>query len=143
MLRQEDKRLLPDGLNRPPDQRIDPKMQTFLTLDDIAVTMKLVLKELRENADKGEELPLTGTATTTMTIIDCLKSDPYVKVKGFEIINDGANDISVSHNNSDTYKRSVVKSGESKTVSFNRPLISKIFISTSSGTSAYRLSLAW
>lgn len=130
------------NLNRPPDQRIDPKMQQFLTLDDIAVTMKLVLKELQASADEGKEYSISGTATTTIAVIDLVKNYPHKSVSGYTLINDGANNIEFTHNE---YIDNMFQAtpGQAIPKSYNRKLINRIFVRSIGGDSAYRILLLW
>ncbi len=131
------------NLNRAPSQTIDPKTASFLTLDDISTTLRLVLTEMKNERDEGMEISLPGTATTTLSIIDLIKKDPHHAVKGYILNNDGVNKIRVTHNDASRSDIWEVLPNESIPRMFNRKVINKIFIKSIGGDSAYRLLLLW
>lgn len=154
---------------------IEPDEAIFITLDDISRTLgKLlktqielskkesknqellssILKELQDEADEGEYMFVSGTATTdtSANITDLLAIMGH-PVKGYIIKNDGANTIQVGHNITPSSVDSNVQTAaarfypifvrESHKEMFNRKVINNIYIRTASGTSAYRLWLLW
>lgn len=154
---------------------IEPDASIYVTLDDISQKfskllktqaeflktasrneklLSSILKELRDEADEGEYLFVSGTATTVISanITDLLAIMGH-PVKGYIIKNGGANTIQVGHNitrssiDSNVQTASArfypVFTGEQHKEMFNRKVIRNVYIRTASGTSAYRLWLLW
>lgn len=103
-----------------------------------------ILQEQKDEADEGEYRKEDGTATTTLTKIDIEQLLGHY-VKGYTIINDGLNDIYISHNQPNTSLdvSPKVKPDEKTTFTYNRNKIKIIYLNTLSGTSDYRLTLVW
>lgn len=154
---------------------IEPDASIYVTLDDISQKfskllktqaeilkkasrdyelLSSILKELRDEADEGEYLFVSGTATTVISsnITDLLAIMGH-PVKGYIVKNDDANTIQVGHNitrssiDSNIQTASArfypVFTGEQHKEMFNRKVIRNVYIRTASGTSAYRLWLLW
>ncbi len=124
-----------------PSTTIDPATFNAITLDDIRRTMVGVLTELRNEADKGEKWFYDGTATPTLKVYDFSKDPPYHAVKGYIIHNDGTNTIEFTHNRNDNFD--TLKPNESIPISYNRGAITKFFLRSVGGNSAYRLWFLW
>lgn len=135
--------MVSEGYNRPPDQVLNPRLQQFVTLDDISVTLRKVLKELSDEADVGEKEFYSGTATTTIAVIDLTKVAPYHPVKSFTLANDSADDIYFTHNNTNNSNMNIVRQNETIPITYNRRVINKIFLKTLAGSSNYRVTLYW
>lgn len=164
---------MPQAKNKP--DIIDADKAIFVTLDDISRNFKKllktqaellktasenqellssILKELRDEADEGEYMFVSGTATTdpSLNITDLLATLGF-PVKGYTIKNDGANTLEVGHNitrssiDSNVQTASArfypVIAGERHKEMFNRKVIRNVYIRTNVGTSAYRLWLLW
>lgn len=127
----------------------------------ISILLDVILKELRDEADKGEYYLVQGTATTTITdnVIDipAVLGMPEFKVKAYIIINDGkANNLRVGHNVTTGMITSAtdivgqtrnkffnVLPGENIKITYNRKVIENIYVIANTGTSAFRLWLLW
>lgn len=125
------------------EERIDPKLQTFITLDDISVTLRQVLKELKDARDEGGKWFYKGTVGTDFTIIDFLKQPPYHEIKSYSLSNDSADDIYFSHNDADNASMNITRQNETIPIIYNRRVVSKLFMKTVSGSSSYRLAVYW
>ena len=115
-----------------------------------------ILNEQKAEADEGEVLRLSGTATTTtFTIVNTI-TDPRHPVKAFEFINDGNNSVYVGFNvvqssegadttdvTNDLPRFDLVKTTETLKYSYNRRKIRNIYLLSQNGNSAYRLKLIW
>jgi len=154
---------------------IEPGASIYVTLDDIsrkfskllqtqAELLKIlsrdhellssILKELRDEADEGEYMFMSGTATTdpAANITDLLAIMGH-PVKGYIVKNDGANTIQVGHNITRSSIDSNIQTasarfypvfiGEQHKEMFNRKVIRNVYIRTAAGTCAYRLWLLW
>jgi len=163
--------------NKTPDDFILEKDETYVVLDDInnnLITLieiqvknqeiltdtqkiqKQILRELKDEADKGEILRLNGTATTTeFTIVNTI-TDPGYPVKAFELTNDGDNPIYVGFNvvpsgegadiidvTNDISRFELIAAGEDVLYKYNRHKIRNIYLLAHTGNSDYRLKLTW
>lgn len=136
-------------------QEISRKLSTLTkSIEAVKELDKAILKELRDEADKGEYIIVSGTASTDLSanITDLLAVQGH-PVKGYIIKNDGANTLQVGHN---ITKSSIdsniptasarfyqVFAGEQHKEMFNRKVIRNVYVRTSAGTSAYRMWLLW
>ncbi len=103
-----------------------------------------ILAELKSTSDEGETRFISTTATTTVTIYDFEKDrDPYHNIKSILMKNDGAVTVQFAINNPDTVHFSDLKPDEAIPIKFNQRKISKLFIKTSSSTSAFRMWYSW
>lgn len=154
-----------------PKQIVEPFTFQAVTLDDISVKLsqlidisilnhKLlnsVLKELKDEADKGGYIRLAGTVTTNQfVIIDTFRA-PNHPVKGYIVRNDGANPIFVAHNASldsntgiepfevasDTTRFETIHPNEDVRFRYNRNTIKNVYLLASGGDSTYRCWLVW
>ncbi len=130
-------------LNKSPSQTIDPKTASFLTLDDISTTMRLVLAEFKNQRDEGKKWIINGTASTSLTILDLIKTEPHHAVKSYLINNDGTNIIYISHNDINDNQLWPVEKNESYIVQYKTNIIDRIYIKTLTGNSVYRLQYTW
>lgn len=100
-----------------------------------------ILDVMTASVDAGEYRIITGTATTTVTIYDFEKEQPYHPVKGYTIKNDSTTTINVAINDSSKFFE--LRAKESDTITDVEATIKKIFINTDSGTADYRLRVLW
>lgn len=154
---------------------IEPGASVYVTLDDISRKFSIllktqaevlkktsrysellssILKELRDEADEGEYMFMSGTATTVLSanITDLLAVMNH-PVKGYLIKNDGANTLEVGHNITPSSIDSNIPTasarfypvfiGEQHKEMFNRKVIRNVYIRTAAGNSAYRMWLLW
>ncbi len=163
--------------NKTPDDFILEKDESYVVLDDIngnlitlieiqvknqeilletQKTQKRILHELRAEADDGEVLRLSGTATTTeFTIVNTI-TDPGHPIKAFDVTNDGANSLYVGFNvvisgegadivdvTNSLSRFDLLANKESLKYSYNRHKIRNIYLLASGGDSNYRLKLIW
>lgn len=155
---------------------IEPGASIYVTLDDISQKFsKLlqtqaellkkasrdhelfssILKELRDEADEGEYMFMSDTATTdpAANITDLLATMGH-PVKGYLVKNDDlVNTLEVGHNITPSSIDSNIQTasarfyplfhGEQHREMFNRKVIRNVYIRTAAGTAAYRLWLVW
>lgn len=106
------------------------------------MTLKDILVELQSRRDAGDYEYVTGTASTTLKVIDVENVAPYHKVKGFILKNDdGTDTIQFAFNNNTKFTD--VQAREDLKWSNNDQVISKFFIRTGSGLANYRLWYYW
>lgn len=107
-------------------------------------TLTQILEELRSEIDEGLGYTYTGTATTTLTVIDLAKGEPYHPVRAIIFKNTGATTIKFAINNGAlAYRRSVDgNSVYNRSHPKGRP-INKFFLQTDSGSSTYELEVLW
>jgi len=115
-----------------------------------------ILKELKNEADEGEVMRLSGTVTTTeFTILNTI-TDPGHPIKAFEFNNDGENSIYVGFNvvlsgegadiidvTNNLSRFDLIQPTEDISYSYNRRKIRNIYLLSSGGDSTYRLKLIW
>lgn len=141
------------------NDKIKPDIFIATTLDEISRKLGMIvdtnsklLKELVDERDEGEYLRREGTASTTMTTFDILGILGF-PVKGYEIHNDGNNNIVFAHNltlsltlsNVDTsnVRFSTLLVGDNIRFIYNRKIVRNIYLKTNTGTSDFRLWLLW
>ena len=119
--------------------------------------LSIIQREVLAEADSGEFLRRTGTATTTQFVIIDTNVAPGHLIKGYTVINDGPNNIYVGHNmaisseldvdiidvTSDTSRFAQVLPGEDIKFIFNRRRIRNVHILASGGNSTFRAWLTW
>jgi hypothetical protein len=159
--------------NKPkPKEIVDPLTLQVTTLDDISVKLSklidittinqkylnAILKEQRIEADEGQELTQNGTALSTeFTFIDIGQLKQGLKVKGFELANDGVDNAiyfawnqtqgglqpSLDDPTSSLTKFRLLQPGDSIKIIFNRKIIRNVSIIGQGGSSTYRLWMVW
>lgn len=105
------------------------------------ILLQKILDVMTASVDAGEYRIIKDTATTTVTIYDFEKEQPYHPVFGYIIVNDSTTTINVAVNDSSKFYE--LKAKESDTITRKEATIKKIFINTDSGTAAYRLRVLW
>ncbi len=119
--------------------------------------LAVIEEEILAEADSGEFLRRTGTVTTTQFVIIDTNVAPGHLVRGYTVINDGANIIYVGHNmaisseldadiidvTSDTARFAQVLPGEDIKFIFNRQRIRNVHILSVGGNSTFRAWLTW
>lgn len=138
---------------------VKPNIFIATTMDEISRKLGIlvdtnnkILKELTDERDQGEYLRREGTASTTLTTFDILGILGF-PVKGYEIHNDGDNNILFAHNltpslidpNIDTsnVRFSTLLVSDNIRFVYNRKIVRNIYLITTTGTSDFRLWLIW
>jgi len=151
---------------------VDPTAYPVVLLDDISVKLSklidlstlnqkylnAILKELRDEADEGQELTQDGTVLSTeFTFIDIGQLRQGLKVKSFELANDGVDNAiyfawnttqaglepGLDDTTSNLTKFRLLQPGDSIKIVFNRKVIMNIAIIGQGGSSTYRLWMVW
>lgn len=164
---------------------IDPQMATFVTLDDISIKLnklidlfkinqktlsslldyttknemrlEVIQDQILADADNGQYLRTSGTATPNRFVIIDTQISPGHMVKGYTVKNDGPNNIFVAHNAAissevdvDTVDITTLTSrfdevlpNEDIKFVYNRRTIRSVHILASGGNSTFRAWLVW
>lgn len=151
---------------------VDPTAYPVILLDDISIKLtKLlaqselnqrylasILKEFRDEADKGQELTQNGTVLSTeFSFIDLGQLRQGLRAKSFELANDGDTNAiyfawnqteaglepSLDDPNSSLTKFRLLNPGDSIKIIFNRKVIRNIALISQQDSSTYRLWLVW
>lgn len=155
-----------------PKEIIDPTAYPVILLDDLSVKLSklidlttlnrkylnAILKEQRDEADEGQELTHDGTVLSTeFEFIDIGQLRQGLRVKGFELANDGINNAiffawnttqaglqpSLDDPTSSLTKFRLLQPSDSIKIIFNRKVISNISLLGQGGSSTYRLWMVW
>ena len=155
-----------------PKQIVDPLVFQASTLDDISVKLSklisqselnrkylnAILKEQRDEADEGQELTQDGNVLSTeFTFVDIGQLRQGLRVKGFELANDGIDNAiyfawnttraglepSLDDPTSSLTKFRLLQPDDSIKIIFNRRVISNISLLGQGGSSTYRLWMVW
>lgn len=118
----------------------------------------ITAKELQEDADEGDYITKSDTVTNSDFYIIDTDVDPGHPIKAYVIFNDGANSIYVGHNvarssvgpspldanvNNPLNRFNLINNGEHFEYRVNRKTIRNIYLFASTGTSKFRITLAW
>lgn len=155
-----------------PKEIIDPTAYPTVLLDDISVKLSkllsqselnqkylnAVLKELRDEADEGQELSENGTVLSTeFTFIDIGQLRQGLKIKSFELVNDSTTNSlyfawnttkaglqpSLDDPHSSLTKFRLLQPGDSTKRVFNRKVIRNIALLGNGASIPYRLWMVW
>ena len=115
--------------------------------------IELILKEAKDRRDEGGLFFNAGTATVAETIFDIFRDFGFL-VKGYKVINDGAQVLQIAHivvpetdiefaRASGRYQNILTTDVVPHEVHYNVKCIRKIAVRTTAGISNYRLWVFW
>lgn len=161
-----------DIVKQKPREIIDPTAYPVILLDDISVKLSklidittlnrkylnAILKELRDEADEGKDLPQNGTVLATdFTFIDIGQLKQGLKIKSFELANDSSTNSlyfgwnvtkaglqpSLDDPTSSLTKFRLLEAGDSIKIVFNRKVIENIAMLGNGASVSFRLWMVW